>query len=208
MIRTPPFFRSGWFRYMLIEVAERHHLHEQRVEVEFTLYGQMYGMPVDEDVGLALDLHAVLLVAASRASCSCTGSRRAGVARRSARRRAGDAHEDLAARARGSLSSVHFMRLELQPVGLGEVVLVLVRNSSGPSNMRLLSAVSMWKTLSVFSTSVAHALDRVSSSASFGGSMYEFGLDDRLRVVVRLEALVAAQADRRPTCGRRPSARS
>ena len=61
----------------VIEVAERHHLHEQRVErLRVHVVRRDVRDAGDQDVGLALDLDAVLLVAASRASCRASARTR------------------------------------------------------------------------------------------------------------------------------------
>ena len=75
--------------------------------------------------------------------------------------------------ANGSLSSVHFIAWNFRRSVSVKSSSFFVRNDNGPSNARLLSTVSMWKTFSVFSTRSPWRLNEC-DRYDFGGSMYEF----------------------------------
>src|SRR5450755_3621676 len=74
--------------------------------------------------------------------------------------------------ANGSLSSVHFIAWNFRRSVSVKLSSFLLRNDIWPSNALLLSTVSMWKTLSVFSTRSPWRLNECDKN-DFGGSMYE-----------------------------------
>src|SRR5258707_9435891 len=76
--------------------------------------------------------------------------------------------------ANGILSSAHFIAWYFRRSASVKSSSFLVRNESGPSNARLLSTVSMWKTFSVFSTRSPWRLNECDS--------YDYGGDKSLAV--------------------------
>ena len=75
--------------------------------------------------------------------------------------------------ANGSLSSAHFMPWNFSRSVSVKSSSFFIRNDSGPSNVRLLSTVSMWKILTAFSTTAPWRPIECEIAES-GGFMYEF----------------------------------
>ena len=192
-IIVPPFFTSGCAPVEVEEVALRHHLHEQRVEERVDVVRADVRDARHEDVGLPLHRHDVLREAPLQrlARAPPRTRRRRRPSRRRARARAGRRPGARPAAASTSVKASALNDARSAPVQSSSF---LWRNSSGRSNMRLLTVVSMWKTLSVFSMRRPMRSTLVGERARARVHV-RLAVAHDVRVVVRAQALVPAEAD-------------